>query len=706
MKTFLNQGCRIFLCLILAIAVTFPGDAYAKSCEDCHVDMGSVTTAIIPGGDPCLKGFSVNPLVDEDCSIDYYLWDFGDGAIELSYANISPLHSYSTAGTYTVSVTAVIVDDDGKRCEFTASTTVTVGFGCSSKCDDCAIDPGFIVVNQQSGCRYDFSLQGFSSSCPIWGIAWDFGDGQTGSNQNVSHVFNDTDLKIVCATIIVSQPNGNLCEKEVCTVVWPDDCEGCARCDIDLGSISAIQHPFNPCRYLFSVSPDIPGGCSVDHYVWDFGDGQQITGGTSTGHMYAGGGPYTVTVTAVVIVDGERCEYSQTRNIISSCPPACSTCNLETGAIAADRFERCGYTFSAPDVSSDCGTISYFWDLGDGTTSTSSSVDHTYAGANDGTVPQTVTLTVTVVNNGEVCTRTISTVIWPDCETYCEYCELDLGSMEIMEDPNSNCLFYFTLPGLSSTCPNSGLQNLSFVWDYGDGSTGTGVNASHIYNGPNDGSITYDVCVTATLTINGETCEVTLCKPFTPDCVDPCDECNTIPGNMYLSMVTPCSLRVQIVPSQSQCPLLHYVYDFGDGNTITSTNLLETHLYTANDDYQVCVTEVRTGPNGIECEGIYCQELRLISCGTNKQGSQANSAIEWQVFPTTAKVGGKLNVNLSAELQGNLVQLIDLQGRILESWNLNENQNRIQLPESATAGMYFLRLKGSLATTQRILIYQ
>lgn len=513
MRTLSHWGKQSVTALLLLFLVSLGGTLQADDCTECQVNLGSITVFnVVSPANPCQRIFRVQPTFSEGCEPNVYIWDFGDGTVEIS--NNPPLHTYASSGTYQVTVTAVILGDNG-NCQFTTGTTVTITQACTSECEECNQVAGYLVVDQTSNCTYDFSVQGFYSDCGTPSITWSFGDGQTGSSQYVQHQYGGTGPYVVCATITVNTPNGP-CSKDVCTTVWPDECSGCSACEVDFEGIKVFKSPSDGCEFAFVTRPVIPNGCDVAAYIWNYGDGTEVIGSTNGYHIYNQPGTYTVSVTAVVIVDGERCEFTESIAVTAVCPPSCTLCNFEVGSIAIDRFGRCGYSFSAPDVSSTCGTITYAWDLGDGTNATTPTVDYTYAGANDGTAPQTVTLTVTLEENGQTCTQTISEVIWPECEDWCTYCNLTLGEIQVSPSPFDPCSYVFTV----SPSSNCGTPDY-YQWNSGNSNIGSGTNnptATFNYPGPNDGSQTFTVQVTAILNVGDTVCEVTQTLEFAPDC--------------------------------------------------------------------------------------------------------------------------------------------------------------------------------------------
>lgn len=121
----------------------------------------------------------------------------------------------------------------------------------------------------------------------------------------------------------------------------------------------------------------------------------------------------------------------------------------------------------------------WVWDFGDGTTSNSRDIGHTYLS------PGTYTVCLTASNS-------IGT------DTYCEDITLDFQAPPIAD-------FNFTIIGLLV-----GFENLtvndpdSQLWDFGDGSTATSFNVTHSFPSP----AIYEVCLTSTNSLG----EDSLCK--------------------------------------------------------------------------------------------------------------------------------------------------------------------------------------------------
>jgi PKD repeat protein len=144
------------------------------------------------------------------------------------------------------------------------------------------------------------------------------------------------------------------------------------------------------------------------------------------------------------------------RGQVANVPPtAAFTADVDQLAVVFD-----GSASSDPDGS----IVSYAWNFGDGTNGTGATANHTYAAGGD----HTVTLTVTD-DDGAVAqvSHTVTTVAPP---------------------PNvpPTAAFTFQVSGRALSVDGSGSSDpdgsiVSYAWNFGDGTNGTGATASHTY---------------------------------------------------------------------------------------------------------------------------------------------------------------------------------------------------------------------------------
>ena len=207
---------------------------------------------------------------------DSWSWDFGDGAVSTEQ---NPVHTYAQEGSYEVCLT---ITDTANDCESTYCSEILVeaGSGCEA----------FYYYMPEDSMGNDMThlhFYDFSQGNPdTW--AWDFGDGNTSSEQNPTHVFAQEGIYNVCLTI---SNTADSCQDTYCEDIYVyndsiGDCYG--YFEYEAADSLGLTLDFTAVNY----SSD-----SMD-YSWDFGDGSTGTGET-TSHTYADGGVYNVVLTAV-----------------------------------------------------------------------------------------------------------------------------------------------------------------------------------------------------------------------------------------------------------------------------------------------------------------------------------------------------------------------------------------------------------------------
>jgi N-acetylglucosamine-6-sulfatase len=232
-------------------------------------------------------------------------------------------------------------------------------------------------------------------------------------------------------------------------------CAG-ASCQMYLGNIAptaaaTVACTNLTCNFDASGSGDLDG--TIASYDWDFGDGTTGSGVTAS-HTYAAASTYTATLTVTddqgatatdaVVATGTAANLPPTAAFTSACPDL--SCSFDGGAS------------SDPD-----GVIAaYKWDFGDGTMSTVAAPSHDYAAAGTYTVALQVT-----DNRGatDTATATVS-VTAPNVPPTAQFTSSCTGL---------DCTFDAT----SSIDPDGTI--VSYAWDFGDGSTGSGTTPAHSY---------------------------------------------------------------------------------------------------------------------------------------------------------------------------------------------------------------------------------
>ena len=116
-----------------------------------------------------------NTSTDTGGTISSYAWNFGDGSTSTS---ASPSHTYTSAGTYTVSLE--VTDSTGATNTKTGS--VTVSSSATGK-------PAASFTDSVSGLTVAFTNTSTDTGGTISSYAWNFGDGSTSTSASPSHTY-------------------------------------------------------------------------------------------------------------------------------------------------------------------------------------------------------------------------------------------------------------------------------------------------------------------------------------------------------------------------------------------------------------------------------------------------------------------------------------------------------------------------------------
>ena len=198
-------------------------------------------------------------------------------------------------------------------------------------------------------------------------------------------------------------------------------------------------------------------------YAWNFGDGSTGTGASPT-HTYGTAGTYDVSLT---VNDGKANSAPSSATATITTPPvnAAPTANAG-GPYSGQPGQTIAFNGSgSSDPNGD--VLTYAWNFGDGASGTGVSISHAYAA--DGTY--TATLTVTDTGSLSDAASATVTIATPPAN---QAPVADAGGPY-----TGNTGASITLNGTGSSDPE-GLA-LTYAWDFGDGSSGTGARPAHSY---------------------------------------------------------------------------------------------------------------------------------------------------------------------------------------------------------------------------------
>ncbi|MEQ1797475.1 MAG: PKD domain-containing protein [Lacibacter sp.] len=198
------------------------------------------------------------------------------------------------------------------------------------------------------------------------------------------------------------------------------------------------------------------GTSSSTTYSWNLGNGNSSVL-TNPSAIYYTEGTYTVTLT---IKDGNQTSVKSKEVKVVKKPTVDFNWSSSKGCLPFD------VTFNSTSTAGDGYMSSYYWDFGDGTTqqSSSPSITHVYQ------TEQKASVTLTAVNQYG-CYNTI---------TKNDIVEI-IGPLTPDFTVDQTVLCKIT-DEVKFTNKSTGPGTLSYLWDFGDGTTSTATDPKHIYN--------------------------------------------------------------------------------------------------------------------------------------------------------------------------------------------------------------------------------
>ncbi|HVM89983.1 MAG TPA: PKD domain-containing protein [Puia sp.] len=206
-----------------------------------------------------------------------------------------------------------------------------------------------------------------------------------------------------------------------------------------------------------------PGDGTLTGYFWDFGDGNTLnTTSPNVSDNYAFPGTYSVSLT---VTNSYGCTNTLKRTSLITVFPAL------VAAFSVDSTAICNLSqpVQFQDMSSGQGPLSYYWDFGDGASSTQADPLHQYAAKGSYDISLTV-------SNGYGCASTLKKPAFIQAANF----KADFTTAMPLCTGNA---IQFT--NLSTPVPSG-----NPLWSFGDGGSGIGVNYVHTYSAPGNYSVT------------------------------------------------------------------------------------------------------------------------------------------------------------------------------------------------------------------------
>ncbi|HEY4800706.1 MAG TPA: PKD domain-containing protein, partial [Bacteroidia bacterium] len=293
-----------------------------------------------------------------------------------------------------------------------------------------------------------------------------------------------------------------------------------------------------------------PSGAPIGTWLWDFHDGTTLNTSTSpVTHSFSTPGTYPV---SVLVTDTNGCGGSQmVKNIVIVPFPTPSFSATPTFACTPP------LNVSFTNTSSYIGNTTFFWNFGDGNTSTVKNPTNTYTSSG--------TFNVTLVINQDGCTDS-------------------LRMNNLISIKNIAASFAAT-PTVICTGQSVAFTNTSVPaastsnWNFGDGATSTAISPSHTYS------------TSGTYTVNLSAGDANGCTNNTSGVV----LVNQTPlANFSADTTIACSVPFTVNFTNSSTGATNYFWNFGDGSAV-STLPSPSHTYTAIGTYSVSLIATNSG---------------------------------------------------------------------------------------------------------------
>ncbi len=304
-----------------------------------------------------------------DGDITRYEWDFGDGTKPANTATAS--HAFTKPGNYQVTLRVTdSKDNEGETTlNFKVETPQGTPIAVIGMTPQLAKDGDTYTGKVPLTVDFDASKSTDSDS-NIIDYKWDFNgdDIIDAAGKNTTYTFSSIGTYTVTLTVTDATGNSGLATLKI--EAKPQGIAAKLTADKIDGSA--------PLTVNFDASGSTYQNGTITSYRWDFGDDTPIKLGSSAiSHRYAAIGTFTVSVTAIGS-DGSQDTASLSITVREVPLAACFTSVFTTGKAPFS---------STFDPSCSTGSVSkYFWDFGDGATSTSVKPTHSFTSAGAYTV--------------------------------------------------------------------------------------------------------------------------------------------------------------------------------------------------------------------------------------------------------------------------------------------------------------------------------
>lgn len=519
----------------VTLTVTY-GNCTNTVTKTAYINVTSPATGSITANDTieCSAPFTPNFSSNASGAVAYN-WTFGDGGTSTA---ANPSHTYTTIGSYTVSVQ--LTNSGGCVNTITLPNLIDIG----------TLDASFTIDSPQGCTPLTVTFTNTTTTIePIVSYQWTFGDGGTSTQANPQHTYTGTGSFV--PQLIVQTASG--CRDTFVYNGFINVGQTLQPGFVATPLIQCVNQPIN-------FSNTVTGAGAQTLFLWEFGDGQTSALANPV-HQYSDTGVYTISLTVInqgCASDTERVDY-----ILIVVPKADFYFEFDCTNPTTVAFH---------DTSQ--GADTWFWDFGDGTTSTLQNPVHTFP-AQDSYV---ITLTVSNFTTGCVD-----------------------SSKKTLPIGTPNALFFAdTLQGclpLTVNFVDSSVFASSWLWSFGDNTFSNLQNPTHTY--------TDTGFYTVRLIINpGQLCSDTLVR-------NQYIRVNGIKANFFRNPSVGCApFAVQFNDSSKSFMgnIVSWKYRFGTGDSAMIANPTYTYNVVGNFSVTLTVTD-NNGCSATTVRSINSQDI-------------------------------------------------------------------------------------------------
>ncbi|MGN6568852.1 MAG: PKD domain-containing protein [Flavipsychrobacter sp.] len=601
-----------------------------------------------------------------------YTWDFGDGTGSTS---VNPSHTYTTAGAYNVSL--VVTNSNGCSKSLVKSSYIQMTAKPTA---------GFSASNTTS-CTAPATISFTNSTTGATSYSWDFGDGGTSSTASPSHTYSSAGTY----TVRLIATNSAGCPDTVIKTSY-----------ITVNSLhAAFSTSSSKCSGQNIAFTNSSTG-SPTSYTWLFGDGTTATSANPT-HAYGSAGTYTVKL----IATKGTCNDTATTTITVNPTP--------TANFSGDTVSSCRIPVTTNFTNLSSGGTSYYWTFDDGGSSTATNPSHTYTSYGYYTVKLHVTNSYgcqdSMIKGNYVAVQPLNSSIAPVQANNClstpvSFTNTTTGTLSSYSwnfgDGTTSTtagltpthtyttagtytvtFSYTTTSGCSGTatthvtvstkptasftstatpiCPDNAVTFTNgstgathYTWLFGDGTSSTSTNPTHVYSWSDTFSVT--------LIADNNGC---------PDTLKKSNLVVVYPTTADFTVAYSCSNKLQVSFTNTTGPGTTWSWNFGDGTTSTVRNPVHTYSSYGTDTVALTVTDTTT----------HCTNTKKVVL------TLATTVATFRAKDTICK--------------GSILSLyVNTTANVVNTWTFGDGNSRAtgldtiqyKYPTSDTAGLYTIKL--------------